>query len=130
MRKKSDSKLRPRKIKKILGSGDNKKPSQSFKLPKGYSLSNLKIFVNNSPWERVDFFSRCRPTDRVYVLRKDTGEIQFGDGIHGARPPTGSNNVRASYTAGGGKAGNVGVGKAISKPQPKSKLKQTAKLKK
>ena len=130
MRKMSDSKLKPRKIKKILGSGDNKKPSQTFKLPKGYSLAHLKIFVNNSPWGRVDSFSRSRSTDRVYVLRKDTGEIQFGDGIHGARLPTGSNNVRATYRTGGGKAGNVGVGKAISKPQPKSKLKQTAKLKK
>ena len=130
MSKMSDSKPKPRKIKKILGSGDNKEKSQSFKLPKGYSISNLQIFVNNSLWERVDSFNRSRPTDRVYVLRKDTGEIQFGDGIHGARLPTGSNNVTAAYRTGSGEAGNVGVGKAKLKPQPKTKVKQTAKLKK
>jgi predicted phage baseplate assembly protein len=37
--------------------------------------------------------------------------VQFGDGLSGARLPSGVNNVRASYRQGLGEAGNVGADK-------------------
>jgi predicted phage baseplate assembly protein len=36
--------------------------------------------------------------------------VLFGDGVEGARLPTGQNNVRAQYRVGLGTAGNVGAG--------------------
>ena len=40
----------------------------------------------------------------------------FGDGVHGARLPTGAANVTAAYRVGLGAAGNVPAGQ-ISQPQ-------------
>ena len=45
--------------------------------------------------------------------------VQFGDGVHGARPPTGQTNVRATYRKGLGRAGMVAAGQisqAIDRP--------------
>jgi predicted phage baseplate assembly protein len=39
--------------------------------------------------------------------------VQFGDGGHGARLPSGTNNVRATYRTGLGAAGNVGAGALV-----------------
>jgi hypothetical protein len=54
------------------------------------------------------------PADaRVFLLDRESGEIRFGDGLHGARPPDGS-VILATYDSGGGLQGNVGIG-AINK---------------
>jgi predicted phage baseplate assembly protein len=48
--------------------------------------------------------------DRVFTTRDEPGgglSVVFGDGEHGARPPTGSNNLRATYRKGTGAGGNV-----------------------
>ena len=37
--------------------------------------------------------------------------VMFGDGMRGARLPSGVNNVRAAYRKGLGTDGNVGAGK-------------------
>src|SRR3569832_2165736 len=73
------------------------------------------------------------PDDRANVLRTDeagAGTIQFGDGRHGARLPTGQDNVRARYRKGIGTAGNLKSGqlsqlltrplglKSVSNPLP------------
>jgi Baseplate J-like protein len=47
-----------------------------------------------------------RPTE-VYTLDPARGEIRFGDGLRGARPPAGA-RIRADYAYGAGRAGNVG----------------------
>lgn len=44
---------------------------------------------------------------RVFVLDPEAGQITFGDGAHGARPPEGS-RLRATYDFSQGAAGNVG----------------------
>ncbi len=122
----SDSRLKPIKTKKILGSGNNKKPSQSFTLDNVPTTVALEVYVDNVLWEQVDSLKQCRPMDKAYVVRIDEAgrsSIQFGDGIHGAIPPTGRNNVVAAYRAGGGKAGNVGSVK-------KSRIKKKRKVKK
>jgi hypothetical protein len=46
-------------------------------------------------------------TINVFTLDAEAGVLQFGDGIHGRRPPRGS-RLRASYDFGLGRAGNVG----------------------
>ena len=56
--------------------------------------------------------SETQPT-KLFTLDRESGEIRFGDGLHGMRPPRGS-IIRASYDYGGGRQGNVGIG-AISK---------------
>ncbi|HEX7956484.1 MAG TPA: hypothetical protein VF508_06060, partial [Pyrinomonadaceae bacterium] len=50
----------------------------------------------------------ARPTD-VFALDPESGEVRFGDGTRGRRPPTGA-ALRADYDYGMGAAGNVGVG--------------------
>ena len=60
--------------------------------------------------EAIEFFD-SDGNSRHYRLDRHTGEIEFGDGIHGRIPPAGGDNIRAFiYQAGGGAAGNVGPG--------------------
>ena len=59
-------------------------------------------------WEEVDDFDASRPEDAHYVIDYDTGEIIFGDGVHGLIPPAGKNNIKATkYRFGGGERGNI-----------------------
>ncbi|HEX5736460.1 MAG TPA: putative baseplate assembly protein [Blastocatellia bacterium] len=61
-----------------------------------------------SRWRAVDDLSLYGPEDKVYVLDPATGEVTFGEGLHGAAVPVGFRNVRAvSYRVGGGAAGAV-----------------------
>jgi baseplate J-like protein len=45
----------------------------------------------------------------VFVVDLESGEVRFGDGTHGARPPLGA-VLRADYDYSVGRAGNVGPG--------------------
>lgn len=70
-------------------------------------------------WSKVPDFFDSKENGRHYTLDRATGQIHFGDGIHGMIPPAGENNIRAfSYRWGGGKQGNVGAGdiKTIKSP--------------
>jgi hypothetical protein len=58
-------------------------------------------------WQRVDDFFGSTPRSRHYIINPVSGEIQFGNGISGMIPPAGTDNIRATYQSGGGKAGNV-----------------------
>ncbi|GGA02215.1 baseplate J/gp47 family protein [Okeania sp. KiyG1] len=59
-------------------------------------------------WHQVDDFYTSGAGDRHYTLDRQTGEIQFGDGIVGMIPPLGRNNIRFSlYRTGGGEQGNI-----------------------
>ena len=77
------------------------------------SASTLKVYVNEVLWEEVPFFYGHGPTERIYTTRRDDEgrtTIRFGDGITGARLPTGQNNVRAEYRKGTGLGGLVRAG--------------------
>lgn len=105
----------------ILGAGDASQAFQRFelkRLPLTYRSapnesgidSELSIRVGNIEWiERPTLFG-AGPNDRVYTLHTDEQSkdwVVFGDGLRGARLPSGVNNVRASYRQGLGQGGNV-----------------------
>jgi predicted phage baseplate assembly protein len=107
-----------------IGSGDASQAGQTFTLfqspltwlaaanPLG-AVSTLEVRVDGVLWQEVDSFAGAGAGDRVYVTSVgDDGRVRvtFGDGVRGARLPTGQENVRAHYRFGLGSAGNVAVG--------------------
>ena len=58
-------------------------------------------------WDEVPNFLDSASGDRHYSIDRTSGEIQFGDGIHGMIPSIGTNNIKAIYSTGGGKSGNI-----------------------
>lgn len=64
-------------------------------------------------WTRVDDLFAAEQDDPVFTLDPESGEIRFGNGLRGKRPPQGR-RIRASYQYGGGPEGKVGIGQ-ISK---------------
>lgn len=104
-----------------LGSGAAAAPGQSFVLKRAPlafttaptssgATSTETVRVDSVRYERVDSLLDAGPTARAYQLDVDaTGlaTVRFGDGVHGARLPTGTQNVRAAYRVGLGSAGNV-----------------------
>src|ERR1051325_2795818 len=59
--------------------------------------------------------ARRGESPNVFLLNAESGEIRFGDGAHGARPPAGA-ILRASYDFVVGAEGNVGAGAINSSP--------------
>jgi hypothetical protein len=55
------------------------------------------------------------PRVKVFALDAEAGEIQFGDGLRGARPPIGA-RLRADYDYSAGRLGNVGAGSIDASP--------------
>ncbi len=105
----------------VLGSGDGSKALQRFALkqspltylaartPAG-AESTLQVRVNEVLWHEADNLFALEPNDRGYITRTDNDDkttLTFGDGQHGARLPTGVENVKAVYRSGIGKPGNV-----------------------
>ena len=104
----------------ILGSGDSTiTAGQEFTLQRspltylpGASAasgddyhSTLQIWVDGVEWTEVPSFYGQPADARVFVTSEDNQNIthvQFGDGVNGARVPTGVNNVIASYRYGSG----------------------------
>ncbi len=75
--------------------------------------STLRVWVDEVEWHEAPSLYGRGPKDRVFVTRQD-GEgktwIQFGDGVTGARLPTGQRNVRAEYRRGIGAEGILKAG--------------------
>ena len=101
----------------VLGSGDPRQANQQFALKQkpltyiethrnaaGYTTT-LSVRVNGQLWKEVKNFFGRGPEDEVYIVRHDDQQntiITFGDGVRGARLPSGSGNVVASYRYGAG----------------------------
>jgi predicted phage baseplate assembly protein len=108
----------------VLGSGDGSISFQRFALKQnpltyvsapvaGGAASTLAVRVKGVLWHEVPSFYKVGPSDHAYVTRRADGgpvTIQFGDGSTGARLPTGTNNVTATYRTGIGLDGLVGAG--------------------
>ncbi len=107
--------------KEVLGSGNAAKALQEFTLkqspltfvaapnPDGVE-STLQVRVNDVLWHEADGLAELGPNDYRYVTRTDDENktsVIFGTGEHGARLPTGPDNVTAVYRNGIGKPGNV-----------------------
>ena len=59
-------------------------------------------------WHEVESLFESGPRSRHYTKDVSTGEIVFGDGVHGMIPPKGDRNIRAmNFKVGGGQHGNV-----------------------
>lgn len=58
----------------------------------------------------------------VYTLDRESGDIRFGDGLRGKRPPAGA-VIQAGYAYGGGRAGMVGIGSINKGPELPAGLK-------
>jgi predicted phage baseplate assembly protein len=106
----------------VLGNGDQRQVWQTFPLPKSpltYLLSpgaippqtpELTVWVNGRAWQRVDSFYGHGPDEQIFIVREDASNrsfIQFGDGLTGARLPSGVGNVVAVFRSGVGAHGEL-----------------------
>jgi hypothetical protein len=66
-------------------------------------------------WLQTDDLLAAGETDEVFTVNYESGQVRFGDGHRGERPPAGS-RIRASYQHGGGTQGNVAVGAVKTSP--------------
>lgn len=112
-------------VSEILGSGDARLPNQRFALrqspltyvsaatPSGRQ-STLELRANDMLWAEVPSLYVRGATERCYRIDIDDAahaSVLFGDGVEGARLPSGDHNIRARYRKGLGLAGNVGAGR-------------------
>jgi uncharacterized phage protein gp47/JayE len=75
--------------------------------------STLTVMVNGVEWVEQPNFAASAPHDQHYTVTiNDAGStiVTFGDGVHGACPPSGVQNIHASYRKGLGNSGNVAGG--------------------
>jgi predicted phage baseplate assembly protein len=102
-----------------IGSGDGSAAFQRFRLsqrpltwlsspvPGGIDAA-LVVRVDGVAWTRVDRFYGHGPGERIYLVDYDSDGYAWvctGDGITGARVPSGTENVVATYRQGLGAAG-------------------------
>ncbi|MFJ2902484.1 putative baseplate assembly protein [Streptomyces sp. NPDC087212] len=112
-----------------IGSGDSDRVHQTFALwqspltwladdnPLG-ATPVLEIRADGVRWHEVDSLAGRGPRERVYITGTSFDgrtTVTFGDGVHGARLPTGHDNVHARYRFGTGRAANVPAGR-ITQP--------------
>jgi hypothetical protein len=130
----------------VLGSGDGH-AWQRFALrkhPLTYVVSSttetalastLQVTVNGVRWTECADLVDAGPQDRVFSTGQDESNattVQFGDGLNGARPPTGKDSIHARYRFGIGVSGDVAAGaitrlidsipglQSVSNPEPTS----------
>jgi hypothetical protein len=123
----------------VLGSGDATQVCQEFTLKKSpvtylsqadpgsgpRYASTVTVWVDGLRWKEVPSFYGQPPDARVFVTRGNpdaSTRILFGEGINGARLPSGVDNVVASYRIGSGmETPDPGSLTVVVKPQPKVK---------
>jgi predicted phage baseplate assembly protein len=109
----------------VLGSGDGSAAMQQFTLkqspltyvsaptPAG-AESTLQVYVNDVQWHAVESLDAQGSKAHVFITKTDDTDkttLTFGNGQqHGARPPTGVENIKALYRTGIGTPGNVEAG--------------------
>jgi hypothetical protein len=128
-----------------LGPGTGE-PDQTVTLANTPVIStSVKLTVNGETWQRIDDLmtadseipvrdprwlptaplpSSDREKSKVFTVDRESGEIRFGDGLHGVRPPVNA-VIRAGYDYGGGTQGNVGIGSINKGPALTNGIKVT-----
>ena len=106
----------------VLGNGDASAGFQSFQIRKSPvtfvpepgeshgAANTLQVRVDGALWHEVDTLFGRQKDERVYTTSVDdekTMTLRFGNGINGARLPSGRNNMVATYRQGLGQDGNV-----------------------
>jgi len=122
--------------KEVLGSGDGHTKHQAFTLKKPPltfipadnatgSESSLQVRVNGEVWQAAKSLYELQKESQAYILQINENGITtetcvlFGDGIRGARLPTGEENITATYRSGLGLSGNIAAGSlSILKTRP------------
>ncbi len=62
-------------------------------------------------WQEVEDLAQSGPDDRHYIIDRNLGHVQFGDGINGLSPPVREEeSIRIQYRTGGGEIGNLPAG--------------------
>lgn len=95
-----------------IGTG---RPDQVVDLPdRDIDPDSLELQLDEEgrwePWSRVEVLHGRRADERIYRLDSQAGQIHFGDGQHGRRPPEGRRIRIARYLYGGGSSGNLAAG--------------------
>jgi Baseplate J-like protein len=112
------------KVREPIGSGNASVANQQFELKKppltyvsapttSGVRSTLELRVNGLQWEEVPSLYGLTPERQAFVVRLDDdarARLIFGDGVQGARLPTGAANVTATYRSGIGPLGEVEAG--------------------
>jgi hypothetical protein len=101
-------------------------PEQSFKLANTPVIveqtapgkKNFHLYIpddagEQEEWTLTDDLYAAPVDAKVYTLDAESGQIAFGDGLRGRRPPAGR-AITVSYEYGGGSDGSVAIG-AINK---------------
>jgi predicted phage baseplate assembly protein len=108
-------------VSQILGVGDAGRAFQRFELkqlPLTYraaaneigAASQLTLRVGDIAWSERSTMYGTAPAEHAFTVETDERGrtfVVFGDGVRGARLPSGVNNVRATYRKGLGVDGNV-----------------------
>jgi len=108
-------------VAETLGGGDATQAFQRFTLkqpPLTYisassstgAASTLEVRVNDVLWTEVPDFFGHGPEERIYTTQLDDNgntTVIFGNGVTGARLPTGLENIKATYRKGIGLGGLV-----------------------
>jgi hypothetical protein len=72
--------------------------------PRG--TTQIVVNVNKRRWKQLSSFRDTGPDEPVFVIDRQSGSIQFGDGVHGAIPSVGS-TITVTYRYGEGSSGNI-----------------------
>jgi hypothetical protein len=99
---------------RMIGIG-NGRPNQALDLPdRDIDPDSIRLEVEDTtgwqPWQRVEVLFGRRADETIYRLDAQAGQVHFGDGQHGRRPPEGRRIRIARYLHGGGSAGNLAAG--------------------
>lgn len=131
-------------VMEIMGSGDANRANQIFRLRKppltyipavaaAGRQSTLRVYVDDVRWEEAAALYGVEAAARKYMVRlnnRGQAAVIFGDGLQGARLPSGAENIKASYRSGSGPDGEVASGslsllprrplgiKAVTNPVP------------
>ncbi len=109
-------------VNEVLGNGDASVPNQRFMLKKpptthlsatGGVKSTLEVRVTGVLWDELPSLYGVEPDRPVYTTRiadDASMTLTFGDGVQGARLPTGTLNVAARYRSGIGPDAEVDAG--------------------
>jgi hypothetical protein len=96
----------------VLGSSDGT-PSQAF-TPGNQNVidGTVAVSVDATTWTEVQNFLSSTSVDEHYTVELDSNglaTVTFGDGINGKIPPSGTNNIIATYRVEANLDGNVGA---------------------